>query len=40
MLARAYDVDKVQGLTLQEIFIISFDLLKPKNVNYGQMYGT
>ena len=37
MLAQGCTVHKVQGLTLEEV-IISFDLVKQKNFNYGQMY--
>ena len=37
MLAWGCAVHKVQGLTLEEV-VISFDLVKQENLNYGQMY--
>ena len=37
MLAWGCTVHKFQGLTLEEV-VISFDLVKQKNFNYGQMY--
>ena len=37
MLAWGCTVYKGQGLTLEEV-VISFDLIRQKNFNYGQMY--
>ena len=37
MLAWVCTVHKVQGITLNEV-VISFDLLRQRNFNYGQMY--
>ena len=37
MLAWGCTVHKGQSLTLEEV-VISFDLIRQKNFNYGQMY--